>query len=111
MDIRIDSLKERPRRLVFTEPLAGFPMLSELAGREAVAIGSELRIEVVAELEDLLGRTLEVRHEPERAGEVRHSQAANDRLMALFPHAAAVPLRDGLAATVEWMRTQVAGAR
>lgn len=68
-------------------------------------------LEVVAELEQLLGHSLEVRHEPERAGDVRHSQAANDRLMALFPHATAVPLRDGLAATVEWMRTQVAESR
>lgn len=63
-------------------------------------------LDLAAELGSLLGRPLDVVHEPARAGDVRHSQAANDRLAALFPTATAVPLRDGLQATIDWMRTR-----
>ena len=63
-------------------------------------------LHLAAELGSLLGRQLDVVHEPARAGDVRHSQAANDRLAALFPTATAVPLRDGLQATIDWMRTR-----
>ena len=62
-------------------------------------------LDLVGQLGDLLGTPLDVRHEPERVGDVRHSQAANDRLLALFPATRPVSLTDGLRATVEWMRT------
>ncbi|MDO8362929.1 MAG: NAD-dependent epimerase/dehydratase family protein [Actinomycetota bacterium] len=76
-----------------------------------LAFGSRVTLlQLVAELSDLLSTPLTVRHEPERAGDVRHSQAANDRLMQLFPHAQPVPLREGLRATVEWMQAQREGA-
>lgn len=65
-------------------------------------------LDLVAELEAQLGMPLQVRHEPERAGDVRHSQAANDRLLGLFPQATAVPLADGVRATVDWMRARPA---
>ncbi len=70
-----------------------------------LAFGSRLSLlELVAELEQLLGRTLEVEHQPPRAGDVRDSQANTRLLTELFPGIEAVPLRDGLSATVEWFR-------
>jgi UDP-glucose 4-epimerase len=59
-------------------------------------------LDVIKELEHLLGWPLDVEHSPGRAGDVRHSQADGQRLRRLFPDVEAVPLRDGLAATIEW---------
>lgn len=61
-------------------------------------------LEVIALLEELLGRPLAVEHTEPRHGDVPHSQAANDRLRALFPGVAPVDLRTGLAATIDWFR-------
>jgi UDP-glucose 4-epimerase len=58
---------------------------------------------LIAMLSDILGTPLAVTHGPERAGDVRHSQAANGRLRAMFPDLAQVPLTDALTATLEWM--------
>ena len=58
--------------------------------------------DLVAELEVVLGRRLEVEHGPPRPGDVRDSQADCTRLQELFPAARPHPLRAGLAATVEW---------
>ncbi len=60
-------------------------------------------LELIAELEQVLGRSLEVEHEPPRPGDVRDSQADNTRLRALFPSITPVPLADGLRVTSNWM--------
>lgn len=59
-------------------------------------------LEVISTLESILGRELPVEHLPTRAGDVRHTQAANDVLQELFPGIVPVGLRPGLEATVEW---------
>jgi UDP-glucose 4-epimerase len=59
---------------------------------------------LISELESILGRSLERRHIEPRVGDVRDSQAENERLRALFPHVRAVPFREGLEATIEWGR-------
>jgi UDP-glucose 4-epimerase len=59
---------------------------------------------VIALLSDLLGRELPVEHGEARAGDVRHSQADSSRLHELFPDVEAVPLDEGLRATVDWFR-------
>jgi UDP-glucose 4-epimerase len=64
-------------------------------------------IDVIAELEALLGGPLHRLHQPSRAGDVPHSQADPTLLLALFPAATASSLRDGIATTVEWMRTHL----
>lgn len=66
---------------------------------------------LIGELGELLGRTLEVEYLPPRTGDVPHSQADNSRLMERFPGVQAVPLREGLRATVDWFRTLPAYSR
>ena len=70
-----------------------------------LAFGSRTNLlEVIALLEELLGHSVQVEHTASRVGDVPHSQAANDRLMALFPDVEPVDLRTGLAATVAWFQ-------
>ena len=60
---------------------------------------------LIGRLEAVIGRPLQRRHRPPRVGDVAHSQADTTRLRALFADVVPVPLDDGLAATVEWMRS------
>ena len=70
-----------------------------------LAFGSRTNLlEVIALIEELLGHSVEVEHTASRVGDVPHSQAANERLMALFPDVEPVDLRTGLAATIAWFR-------
>ena len=64
-------------------------------------------LEVIELMQGQLGRTIEVEHVEPRAGDVRHSQAKNDSLRALFPEVEPRPLDQGLSATAEWMRSYV----
>jgi UDP-glucose 4-epimerase len=64
-------------------------------------------VSLVAELEGVLGRPLDVVHEPPRSGDVRDSQADNSRLRELFPAVQPCLLRAGLEATVAWMSEPV----
>ncbi|MDX1622224.1 MAG: NAD-dependent epimerase/dehydratase family protein [Nitriliruptorales bacterium] len=76
-----------------------------------LAFGSRRSLlEVVAVLGDVLGRELPVEHRAPRSGDVRHSQADRTRLLTLFPEFEPVPFRDGLEATVAWMREAMAVA-
>jgi UDP-glucose 4-epimerase len=61
-------------------------------------------LELIDLLATLLDRPLTVNHEEPRAGDVRDSQAANDRLRELFPDITAERLEVGLGQTVEWFR-------
>ncbi len=75
------------------------------AGPVNLAFGSRISLrELVAELEQVLGRTLEVEHQPARPADVRDSQADNALLLKLFPGIDPVPIPTGLAATVQWFR-------
>lgn len=50
MEIRIDSLKERPRKLVIEEPVESFPELCELAAQEKVTFRGKVNAELTAVL-------------------------------------------------------------
>lgn len=63
-------------------------------------------LELLALLEKELGVSVERRHVESRAGDVRDSQAASERLTSLFPEVSAVPLERGLGETVEWFRSR-----
>lgn len=73
-----------------------------------LAFGSRTNLlEVIALLEELLGQSVEVEFTDPRVGDVKHSQAENERLRALFPDVVPVDLREGLTATLEWFQTGV----
>ena len=59
-------------------------------------------LDVIAELEELLGRSLEVAFGPDRPGDVRHSQADPAGLEELVGARNPVELGAGLASTLEW---------
>lgn len=73
-----------------------------------LAYGSRITLlEVIAQLEALLGRPLERRHTPTRAGDVPHSQADSSKVQRMFAGVQPTPFPEGLAATLEWMTTVV----
>ncbi|MDT0530884.1 NAD-dependent epimerase/dehydratase family protein [Micromonospora sp. DSM 115977] len=73
-----------------------------------LAFGARISLlELITELEKVLGRRLEVVHGPPRAGDVRDSQADCAQLLELFPAVRRYPLRDGLVETVRWMSGRV----
>ena len=63
-------------------------------------------LEVIADIERLIGHPVERVHSDVRVGDVPHSQADSTRLMELFGNVEPTPFLEGLAATVEWMRNQ-----
>jgi UDP-glucose 4-epimerase len=78
-----------------------------VTGEEPVnlAFGTRVSVlELTRRLSAVLGRPVETRHGPARAGDVRESQAADARLRRLFPDAAPVPLDVGLERTIAWFR-------
>jgi UDP-glucose 4-epimerase len=73
-----------------------------------LAFGTRVTLlELIRNIESLIGETASIEHVESRAGDVKHSQASNDTLRALFPDVVPVPLDEGLTATIEWMRGQV----
>ena len=72
-----------------------------------LAFGSRRSLlEVVAELEAVLGHPLAREHGPARVGDVTHSQADPSRLERLFPGLQAADFRESLADTVRWARSR-----
>lgn len=72
-----------------------------------LAIGANVSLlDLIAELESQLGHPVVVEHRPERVGDVRASQSDPQLLRELFPATPQTSLEEGLAATVEWFRSQ-----
>lgn len=68
-----------------------------------LAIGANVSLlDLIAELEKLLGRSLQIEQRPARVGDVRASQSDPQLLRALFPDTPATVFADGLEATVRW---------
>ncbi len=72
--------------------------------------GRHTLLDVITELESILGCELPRDHQPNRAGDVPHSQADSTLLQQLFPSVEPVGLADGLRATVAWFRSTGVGA-
>ena len=71
-----------------------------------LAFGSRVSLLELARLiKDALGREAAVEHFDPRPGDVPHSQADPALFGRLFPNAEAVPLGEGLATTLEWLRS------
>jgi len=66
-------------------------------------------LDVIAELETLLGRSLDVTFGPDRPGDVRHSQADPAGLEQLLGTRDPVELGPGLARTLAWWDPEKAG--
>ena len=70
-----------------------------------LAFGSQVSLlELVDLLGKILGTPLEIEHGPSRVGDVRHTQADQTRLRALFPDVEPIDLETGLRATIDWFR-------
>jgi len=68
-----------------------------------LAFGSRVSLlELADTLEAIVGHPVARDHLDPRAGDVRHSQADNARLVGLFPDITPTPLAEGLRATVAW---------
>jgi UDP-glucose 4-epimerase len=84
-------------------------VLRGIASERAVnlAFGSRVSIlELIANLESVIGSDLARIHTDPRPGDVRDSQADQSRLCELFPDSTPVTLAEGLRATVDWFRDQ-----
>ena len=66
--------------------------------------GRHSLLDVIHQIELILGSELARDHQPVRAGDVPHSQADSSNLLRLFGDVEPVTLHDGLVATVEWFR-------
>ena len=72
-----------------------------------LAFGGRLSVRELAErIAAMAGRQLKISWLPPRPGDVRDSQAANERLRQLFPEVSPVPLGEGLERTVAWFLAQ-----
>jgi UDP-glucose 4-epimerase len=60
--------------------------------------------QVVAVIGDILGRTVDARHEPDRAGDIKHSLADIGKARSRLDYTASVSFADGLRRTLEWYR-------
>ena len=65
-------------------------------------------LDLIGELESLLGRPLSREHGPPRGGDVHDSRADPARLQALFPALTPTPLREGLRSTLTWFQEGMA---
>lgn len=63
-------------------------------------------LELIEELEQALGHPVERNHVEPRVGDVKASQADAKRVRELFPTIEPVSLADGLAATLQWHKTE-----
>ena len=66
-------------------------------------------LELIAELNAILGTAAVPVHGPSRAGDVRHSRAKIDRIRADLGYAPAVSFADGLRRTLDWSRSAKSG--
>lgn len=92
----VDSVTE-----IIAAAIAG-PVTSDTPVNLAFGTRTDL-LSVVAILGDIIGRPLEVDHQPQRPGDVAHSQADTTTLQSLFPTIEPPDLRQGLIETVDWM--------
>jgi len=75
-----------------------------------VACGARTDLnQVIKLLADVLGTRIEVKYEPGRVGDIKHSLADISRARAVLGYTAAVPFVDGLRRTLAWYKERSAG--
>ena len=71
-----------------------------------LAFGSNISLlDVIAQIERILGHSVDVEHLPARAGDVMHSQADNTLLRSLVPDVVPLDFEAGLRETIDWFKT------
>ena len=100
---------EQTRDFIFVKDIAAanafFATQSPASGVFNVAYGKKITInELATAICKLTSSRSEIQHQPERAGDVKHSLAAVDRLRAAGCHLTG-NLSDGLQATVDFFKT------
>ncbi|NLE75762.1 MAG: SDR family oxidoreductase [Chloroflexi bacterium] len=80
------------------QPTTGALVLNAACGRRYSLL------ELVAYLNGILGTQIEPRFDPPRPGDIRHSQAAVERLAQTLGLRLDTPLEEGLRRTVAWLR-------
>jgi nucleoside-diphosphate-sugar epimerase len=74
-----------------------------------VGTGIETTVnELAAAVETAVGRSLEIRRLPARAGDIRRNVSRVDKAAERLGHRAAVPLVEGIARTAAWFRVALA---
>jgi len=72
-----------------------------------LAFGSQTSIlDLIEEIEDILGRNLAIDFLPPRVGDVTHSYADNKILQKLFPDVKATQLSEGIKETITWFEKE-----
>lgn len=107
---------EQTRDFVFADDLAAAVVAALDAPADTVSgelfqvgTGRETTInELAAAIGSAVGRPLEVRHAPARAGDVRRNVSRVDKAAAKLGYRAAVPLATGLADTARWFEGALA---
>lgn len=62
-------------------------------------------LDVVVAVGELLGTDVNIKHDPPRTGDIRHSDADSSLLYELFPGTEPTPFLEGLQATIDWFQT------
>lgn len=93
----VGTVAEALRRTVVERRTSAAPVNLAFGTRRSL-------LDVITELEGILGVELERDHLPRRASDVRDSRADDARLRELLPGLEPVGFTAGLSATVEWMR-------
>jgi UDP-glucose 4-epimerase len=114
IEVHGDGLQTRD--FVFVDDLAGAVQAAIDAPEEVVAgelfqagTGVETTVNELADaIQTAVGRRLEVRHLPARAGDVRRNVSRVDKAAERLGYRAAVPLAEGIARTTAWFRTALA---
>jgi UDP-glucose 4-epimerase len=114
--IEIHGDGRQTRDFVFVDDLADAVRAAIDAPEATVAgelfqagTGIETTVNELAEtIQAAVGRRLEVRHRPARAGDVRRNVSRVDKAAERLGYRATVPLAEGIARTAAWFRTALA---
>jgi UDP-glucose 4-epimerase len=114
--IEIHGDGQQTRDFVFVDDLADAVRAALDAPEEAVAgelfqagTGVETTVNELADaIQAAVGHSLEVRHLPARAGDVRRNVSRVDKAAERLGYRAVVPLADGIARTTVWFRAALA---
>ncbi len=108
---------EQTRDFVYVSDVAEVfaeSLMSDKGNSAIINIGTGVEVSIntlTRTILDLAGSSAPVKHEPPRAGDIRRSVTTMDKAVELLDFHPKVGLREGLAETLAWVRTQTKTAR